>query len=92
MRLEDIPILHDLIRFLRENRNLKVLINGYADGVGSYKDNLDISVKRAEAVKAYLTDMGISSRRIITKGHGYKKTDSKESAQHHRRVDFEFIK
>lgn len=92
VRLEDIPILHDLIRFLRENRNLKVLINGYADGVGSYKANLDISVKRAEAVKAYLTDMGISSRRIITKGHGYKKTDSKESAQHHRRVDFEFIK
>ena len=92
VRLEDIPILHDLIRFLRENSSITITINGYADGVGSYKANLDISVKRAESVKAYLVDMGISSRRINTKGHGYKKTDSNESAQHHRRVDFEFKK
>jgi len=92
VRLEDIPVLHSIIRFLRENRNLKVTINGYADGVGSHKANLDISVKRAESVKAYLVNMGISSRRITTAGHGYKKTDSNESAQHHRRADFEFTK
>jgi len=92
VRLEDIPVLHDLIRFLRENRNIKVTINGYADGVGSYKANLDISVKRAESVKAYLVNMGISSSRISTTGHGYKKTDSNESAQHHRRAEFKFIK
>ncbi len=92
LRLEDIPILHDLIRFLRENRDIKVAISGYADGVGSYKANLDISVKRAEAVKAYLVNMGISSRRITTAGHGYKKTDSAESAQHHRRAEFIFGK
>jgi outer membrane protein OmpA-like peptidoglycan-associated protein len=92
VRLEDIPVLHDLIRFLRENRNIKVTINGYADGVGSYKANLDISVRRAEAVKAYLVNMGISSRRIITTGHGYRKTDSNETAQHHRRAEFKFGK
>jgi len=90
IKLDYIPRLHNVLKYMRENSNSRLIIHGYADGVGSHKANIDISLKRAEAAKTYLVNLGIGSSRISTKGHGYVKTELKHTAQYHRRIDFEF--
>ncbi len=49
-------------------------IAGHADHIGSNEYNQDLSMRRAEAAKAYFTDQkGISSDRIITEGFGEER-------------------
>jgi OOP family OmpA-OmpF porin len=51
--------------------DLEVVIGiGYADRLGPKKYNQKLSVRRAEAVKAYLVEQGIDSKRIRTEGRG----------------------
>ncbi len=54
--------------------NLEVVIaTGYTDSFGSVPYNQKLSVRRAEAVKAYLVSKGIEAKRIYVEGKG--KTD-----------------
>ena len=51
--------------------NLEVVIAvGHTDSTGAAKYNQALSVRRAEAVKAYLVSKGIESNRIYTEGKG----------------------
>lgn len=65
---------------------LDVVVEGHADGAkptkGKYKSNEELSEARAEAVKRYLVQKGISSGRISTRGLG--STTSKVSANGRR--------
>lgn len=47
-----------------------VVITGYADRLGSKPYNLKLSQKRADAVKSYLTEKGVSSKRLTAEGKG----------------------
>jgi len=54
--------------------NLEVIIAvGHTDSVGSDAYNQKLSVRRAEAVKAYLVSKGIEKNRIYTEGKGEKQ-------------------
>lgn len=53
----------------------RVEINGYADDVGDFKYNLDLSEKRAKVVSLLLLEKGIEISRISLKGHGEIKDD-----------------
>ena len=49
--------------------NLEVIIAvGHTDSIGSDAYNQKLSVKRAEAVKAYLVSKGIEKNRVYTEG------------------------
>ncbi|MGH8692590.1 MAG: OmpA family protein [Burkholderiales bacterium] len=51
--------------------NLEVVIAiGHADSIGSAAYNQRLSVRRAEAIKAYLVSKGIEPNRIYTEGKG----------------------
>ena len=56
---------------LRKNSSLNIRIEGHTDDVGSAKYNIDLSSKRAQAIKDYLVGKGIELSRITTKGLGY---------------------
>ncbi|MFY7914409.1 MAG: outer membrane protein OmpA [Rubrivivax sp.] len=76
--------------------NLEVIIAvGHTDAVGADAYNQALSVKRAEAVKAYLVSKGIEKNRVYTEGKGEKQpvADNKtaEGRAKNRRVEIEVV-
>ena len=76
--------------------NLEVIIAvGHTDSVGSDAYNQKLSVRRAEAVKAYLVSKGIEKSRVYTEGKGEKQpvADNKTAAgrAQNRRVEIEVV-
>lgn len=76
--------------------NLEVVIAvGHTDSVGNDAYNQKLSVKRAEAVKAYLVSKGIDTSRVYTEGKGEKQpvADNKTAAGRakNRRVEIEVV-
>ena len=63
-------ILEEAVLELRSNNDAYLIIDGHTDDIGSPSMNRVLSYKRAEAVKQYLKEMGISEKRLITIGHG----------------------
>ncbi|MBO9703150.1 MAG: OmpA family protein [Sporocytophaga sp.] len=87
----------DLVFYtLEKHPDWQLIINGYTDSNGSMQYNLELSSKRALAVKNYLTSKGITPQRIQCYGHGKTKPlafgNDEESQKKNRRVEFLFIK
>lgn len=76
--------------------NLEVVIAvGHTDSVGSDAYNQKLSVRRAEAVKAYLVSKGIEKNRVYTEGKGEKQpiadNKTKDGRAKNRRVEIEVV-
>ena len=76
--------------------NLEVIIAvGHTDSVGTDAYNQKLSVRRAEAVKAYLVSKGIEKNRVYTEGKGEKQpvadNKTKEGRAKNRRVEIEVV-
>ena len=76
--------------------NLEVIIAvGHTDSVGSDAYNQQLSLRRSQAVKAYLVSKGIDNTRIYTEGKGEKQpvadNKTKEGRAKNRRVEIEVV-
>jgi len=76
--------------------NLEVIIAvGHTDSVGSDSYNQRLSIRRSEAVKAYLVSKGVEKNRVYTEGKGEKQpvADNKtsEGRAKNRRVEIEVV-
>ncbi len=83
--------LNNIINILKRNPGLKIRIEGHTDNIGSKKYNLELSGKRAKAIKAYLVKNGVGQSRITTIGHGFSKpiagNDTKKGRALNRRAE-----
>ena len=87
--------LDDLIEKVK-GINLEVIIAvGHTDSIGTVKYNQRLSVRRAEAVKAYLVSKGIEKNRVYTEGKGESQpiADNRtaEGRAKNRRVEIEVV-
>jgi len=63
-------VVNKLATFLNEYENRNLLVEGHTDSIGTPEYNLDLSRRRAEAVRTALMEKEIARDRIITKGYG----------------------
>lgn len=80
-----------LIKYMKANPSTKAEIIGYADEVGNADYNKDLSLRRAEAVKAIAIHSGIEASRLTVTAGGEDTSvnkSSKDARQIVRRVSF----
>ena len=88
--------LTDLVEVLKLKSNMFIEIQGHTDNVGSEESNLKLSQDRADAVKNYLVNKGISNDRITSIGYGQSMpidyNSSEEGKAKNRRTSLKVIK
>lgn len=87
--------------FLHNHEDLKLLISGHTDNIGSYEYNKKLSLRRAKSAANYLVSQGVDTNRLVLKGHSYDSSialnempddqDFPEGRKYNRRVDFHVL-
>jgi outer membrane protein OmpA-like peptidoglycan-associated protein len=90
---ESFGVLQEIAKVLKDAADLKVKIIGHTDNDGDDAKNLDLSKRRAVAVKQTLvTQFGINESRMQTDGKGetapVADNTTKEGKSKNRRVEF----
>ena len=92
LREEAYPALNVLVRYLKENPDVKVKIVGHTDNRASPRHSKELSEQRAREVKKYLIGEGLRRRRIKTDGKGGTQPVAdnltEEGMKKNRRVEF----
>lgn len=95
LREESLVELNNLKKLLLENSNMKIVVSGHTDNVGSDANNMKLSADRAQAVVQWLKDNGIVADRLSSKGFGETKpigdNNTEEGKQENRRVEFTIV-
>lgn len=95
LRPEDRELLSRIAGVLLTSERYRVQIYGHTDDVGSQQYNLDLSRRRAEAVRDYLVEAGIDPGIILTDGLGKSNPlvpgVSPEARQKNRRVEIGIV-
>lgn len=88
--------LSNIVDIMQNNPDMHIRIEGHTDNIGSMKYNIDLSQKRAQAVKNYLVGKGINESRVSVMGFGYQKpiapNDTEEGRSLNRRAEIVPIK
>ncbi len=83
--------LYPLATILKEQPKRSIRIEGYTDSRGTEFYNLDLSQRRADAVRDFLIGNGISPNRIIARGYGeadpVASNDTAAGRRENRRVE-----
>ena len=92
---ESYTVLDEIVNYLIKKPNIKIEIGGHTDNSGNAQNNLILSKKRAESVKNYLVNNGITSSRIFAKGYGHTisiaDNSTEKSRAKNRRTEISII-
>lgn len=84
IRPSEVSKLKSILHILKENPDMKVMVTGWCDTIGSVAVNRRISRQRAQALKTWLVKRGIAASRISVVGKG---SDASRTAPKARRVE-----
>ena len=95
IRKQSAATLDEAARIFIEYPNMKIEISGHTDNVGRPDYNIDLSTRRADAVKRHLLAKGVKDDRIQTRGAGPNdpiadNTTAKGRAKN-RRIEFKLV-
>jgi outer membrane protein OmpA-like peptidoglycan-associated protein len=93
IKQESHSLLDQVALHMKANPDVKkIRVEGHTDDTGPRDVNMRLSEKRAESVRKYLIDKGVSANRLKAVGHGPDRPlvddDTPEARQKNRRVEF----
>ena len=93
IKRESFSLLDEVVETLSNHPELKLVeIQGHTDDQGKDDYNLDLSMRRAQAVQTYLVQGGIEGSRLLAQGYGESQPliagTSDEARASNRRVEF----
>jgi len=95
LKSESQPEIKRLVAFLKKNLDINIEISGHSDNIGDQNYNIELSQRRADAVKNELIKYGIEIERINSFGYGESQpindNSTKEMRAANRRVEFKVL-
>ncbi|MFW6283907.1 MAG: peptidoglycan-associated lipoprotein Pal [Desulfosalsimonas sp.] len=89
-------VLRDKIKWLRDNPDQCVTIEGHCDERGTDEYNLALGSRRAESVKKFIVKAGIDAARLSTISYGEERPAVEDSGEDawakNRRAEFQFAR
>lgn len=89
---ESLPVLDEVVRALKDNKNFRVQVEGHASSEGADDHNQTLSEARAQAVLDYLAAHGIERERLSSKGFSssvpISTNETAKGREDNRRVEF----
>jgi len=86
------PELNRAVELMKAVPTMNVEIAGYSDSIGTRAHNMDLSLRRATAVRDFLIQNGIAAGRIAARGYGSDSpiatNATEEGRAENRRVEF----
>ena len=97
LRNDSRKVLDEVVDKMKSNAQIHLVeIGGHTDDRGLAAQNLDLSQRRADAVKDYLVKQGVESGRLETHGYGQERpiasNATAEGREQNRRVEFKIEK
>lgn len=93
---DSFPTLDAIARLMKGDDRIKLVIQAYTDDAGGPDDNLDLSLRRAREVKAYLARQGVAPPSLRCRGYGEDQpiadNSTEEGRAKNRRVEFRFTR
>ncbi len=87
--------LNELVTFLKNYPDVRILLEGHTDNTGNEAYNIELSTNRARSVYNYLTGQGIESGRLEYKGFGFSRpvesNETPEGRARNRRTEMRIL-
>lgn len=87
--------LIEMIRVVNGHSDLRIQVTGHTDSDGSEAYNVDLSQRRAEAIRKFFSENGLDLKKLKIDFKGetqpVETNETPEGKQRNRRVDFQFI-
>jgi OOP family OmpA-OmpF porin len=92
---ESRPVLDEVAADLKKHPRLRVELQGHTDSAGRDAYNLQLSRRRADAVRGYLVAQGVSAEQLTAKGYGETQPAADNSTEsgraENRRVEMNVV-
>lgn len=84
LKTDSYPILDKVAAEIKKDPSVKFVLNGNASAEGTSDHNMALSIERANSVKLYLVNSGISGDILAVKGYGESKPIADNSTEEGR--------
>jgi OOP family OmpA-OmpF porin len=92
---EFVPVLDEAVDILKKHADKKVEIDGYCDSIGTEAYNMKLGMRRANSVKNYLVEKGVTADNLTTESFGESNpvadNKTKEGRAMNRRIEFKVM-
>ncbi|WP_316801554.1 OmpA family protein [Pedobacter frigidisoli] len=91
LKTSSFSILDKAVSEMKKSPNTKFVLNGHSSAEGTPEHNMSLSIDRANAVKSYFVNAGLSADKFTIVGHGEKEpitsNDTEEGRIMNRRTE-----
>ena len=87
LKTSSFSILDKAVAEMKKSPNTKFVLNGHSSAEGTPEHNMSLSVDRANAVKSYFVNAGLSGDKFKIIGHGEKDPITSNASEEGRAVN-----